>query len=195
MKEIWKSIEGYEGLYEISNFGNVKSLVRSWNFRDYGNGKVQVVKNKEKILKNTISKCGYIQARLSKNNKFGLKAVHRLVAKAFIPNPENKPQVNHIDGNKQNNRVDNLEWCSNRENQLHAWKLGLQTPYWKGKFGKDHITSKKVKQYDKNKNLIKIWDSVSEASKTLNINNTSISRCCLHHKYRHTAGGFIWEYL
>ena len=195
MKEIWKPIEGYEGLYEISNFGNVKSLARSWNFRDYGNGKVQVVKSKEKILKNTISKCGYMQARLSKNNKHGLKAVHRLVAKAFIPNPENKPQVNHIDGNKQNNRVDNLEWCNNSENQLHAWKLGLQTPYWKGKFGKDHIQSKKVMQYDKNKNLIKIWDSVNEASKTLNIDDASISRCCLHYKYRHTAGGFIWEYL
>lgn len=195
MKEIWKPIEGYEGLYEISNFGNVKSLARSWNFRDYGNGKVQVVKSKEKILKNTISKCGYTQARLSKNNKHGLKAVHRLVAKAFIPNPENKPQVNHIDGNKQNNRVDNLEWCNNSENQLHAWKLGLQTPYWKGKFGKDHIQSKKVMQYDKNKNLIKIWDSVNEASRTLNIDDASISRCCLHYKYRHTAGGFIWKYL
>ena len=105
------------------------------------------------------------------------------------------PQVNHIDGNKQNNRVDNLEWCNNSENQLHAWKLGLQTPYWKGKFGKDHIQSKKVMQYDKNKNLIKIWDSVNEASKTLNIDDASISRCCLHYKYRHTAGGFIWEYL
>lgn len=195
MKEIWKPIEGYEGLYEISNFGNVKSLARSWNFRDYGNGKVQVVKSKEKILKNTISKCGYMQARLSKNNKHGLKSVHRLVAQAFIPNLENKPQVNHIDGNKQNNRVDNLEWCNNSENQLHAWKLGLQTPYWKGKFGKDHIHSKKVMQYDKNKNLIKIWDSVNEASKTLNIDDASISRCCLHYKYRHTAGGFIWEYL
>ena len=195
MKEIWKPIEGYEGLYEISNFGNVKSLARSWNFRDYGNGKVQVVKSKEKILKNTISNCGYMQARLSKNNKHGLKSVHRLVAQAFIPNPENKSQVNHIDGNKQNNRVDNLEWCNNSENQLHAWKLGLQTPYWKGKFGKDHIQSKKVMQYDKNKNLIKIWDSVNEASKTLNIDDASISRCCLHYKYRHTAGGFIWEYF
>ncbi len=195
MKEIWKDIEGYEGLYEISNLGNVKSLARTWNFRDYGNGKKQVIKSKEKILKTSISNSGYVLVGLSKNNKNSLKAVHRLVAKAFITNPTNKPQVNHIDGNKLNNRVDNLEWCTNRENQIYAWRNGLQNAYWKGKFGKDHIQSKKVKQYDKNRKLIKVWDSVSEASIALNIGKTSISRCCLHYKYRHTAGGFIWEYF
>ena len=169
------------GIYQVSNLGRIRNN-SNFNYRG-------------RILKPFWDTHEYLQVRLYKDNKNKSRKVHRIVAETFIPNPNNLPQVNHIDENPKNNRVDNLEWCSNIENQLHAWKLGLQTPYWKGKFGKDHITSKKVKQYDKNKNLIKIWDSVSEASKTLNINDASISRCCLHHKYRHTAGGFIWEYL
>lgn len=108
MIEIWKDIEGYIGLYQLSNLGRVKSLSR-FNSRT------------ERILKtNSVSKSGYIIICLSKDNiKFGI-ALHRLVAEAFIPNPEGKMQVNHIDGNKLNNTVDNLEWNTASENTIHA---------------------------------------------------------------------------
>lgn len=117
MKEIWKDIEGYEGLYKISNYGRVKSIPR--------NG-TQV--KTEKILKRIITDCNYVVAVLSKENKIKRILVHRLVAKAFIPNPENKPCINHKDGNKHNNCVDNLEWCTYSENLKHAFANNLRKP-------------------------------------------------------------------
>ena len=107
MVEIWKPIENYED-YSISNFGNVYSSKRT------------------RILKPTNTTKGYIQVHLSKNGKVKNAPIHRLVAKAFIENVDNKPQVNHIDGNKKNNNVTNLEWCTNLENQRHARKIGLK---------------------------------------------------------------------
>lgn len=107
MKEIWKPIENYEQ-YSISNLGNVYSSKRN------------------RILKPTNTTKGYVQVHLSKNGNVVNAPIHRLVAKAFIANPFNKLQVNHIDGNKHNNRVENLEWCTNSENQKHAIKLGLK---------------------------------------------------------------------
>lgn len=117
MEEIWKKIDGYEGLYEISNFGNVKSIPR--------NG-TQV--KTEKILKKYITRCNYLVVVLSKQNKPKRIQIHRLVAKSFIPNPENKPCINHKDGNKHNNYVDNLEWCTYSENLKHAYKANLRKP-------------------------------------------------------------------
>ena len=107
MKEIWKPIENYEQ-YSISNLGNVYSSKRN------------------RILKPTNTTKGYVQVHLSKNGNVVNAPIHRLVAKAFIANPFNKPQVNHIDGDKHNNRVENLEWRTNSENQKHAIKLGLK---------------------------------------------------------------------
>jgi hypothetical protein len=104
MVEIWKDVVGYESIYEISNFGNVKSF-------KYG---------KEKIRKLRNDKDGYLLINLCKDKKVKTFKIHRLVAQAFIPNPDNKPQINHIDGNKSNNKVDNLEWVTNKENSKHA---------------------------------------------------------------------------
>lgn len=110
MQEIWKDIQGYEGLYQVSNFGNVRSL-------KYNHTK------EIKLLKPQTTPKGYLWVCLK-----GKKVmVHRIVANTFISNLDNKTQVNHINGDKTDNRKENLEWCTNSENQLHAYKLGLQT--------------------------------------------------------------------
>lgn len=120
--EIWKPIKGYEGLYEVSNLGRVKSLDRFVN-ASIKNQK-QVLKQ-GKILKPYKDIRGYLKVSLSKENKRTIKFVHRLVSEAFIPNINNLSQVNHIDGNKVNNHIENLEWCSCKENINHAWAIGL----------------------------------------------------------------------
>lgn len=112
MKEIYKDIIGYEGFYQVSNLGNVKRL----NYRNSG---------KERCLKNYLSHIGYYKICLSKNSKVITVNVHRIISQAFIPNPENKSQVNHKDGNKLNNNVENLEWVTSKENTQHAHNIGL----------------------------------------------------------------------
>lgn len=117
MKEIWKDIEGYEGFYQISNLGRVKSL----------GGWCGTAKRKEKIRSTNLTHDGYVKVRLIHQDKDKTVRVHRLVAKAFIENPKNKDTVNHIDGNKQNNMVSNLEWVNRTEQMTHAYRLGLKT--------------------------------------------------------------------
>lgn len=113
--EVWKDIDGYEGKYKISNLGRVKSLVFSNR---------QSTFLKERILKPQKNK-KYLQVSLCKNNKIKIINIHRLVALTFIPNPNNLPQINHIDGNKLNNIVENLEWCTCSQNIQHAYNNGL----------------------------------------------------------------------
>ena len=124
MEEIWKPISGYEGIYEISNLGAIKSLERIVKNSGVHGG---YVKLKERILKPRENKKrnGYYEISLKKDGIEKRFKVHRLVAIAFIPNPNNKPEVNHIDGNKSNNSASNLEWVSSKENKEHAWKIGL----------------------------------------------------------------------
>lgn len=112
-QEVWKAIAGFEGLYEVSNFGRVRRIFC------YGRPYIRPCKPK-------ITKDGYFESTLVKNNKPKCIRTHRLVAQAFCENPENKLEVNHIDGNKLNNHASNLEWCTSSENQKHAYKLGLQ---------------------------------------------------------------------
>jgi len=121
MKEIFKDINGYEGLYQISNLGKVKSLHRIRKGKGGSNCPVR-----ERICKTKLQNGGYEQATLIKNSEPKTLYVHRLVAEAFIPNPHSKAQVNHIDGNKLNNNSDNLEWVNQSENELHARNKGLK---------------------------------------------------------------------
>lgn len=113
MAEIWKPVPGYEGYFEVSTYGRVKSLER------YVDGRWKPYLKKEKILVPHDSGKGYLQVKFSADNKRSMPLIHRLVAKAFIPNPENLPQINHKDGNPRNNHVDNLEWCTASGNALH----------------------------------------------------------------------------
>lgn len=114
LQEIWNDIQGYEGLYQVSNFGRVKSLERKiFNGENYHI-------SKEKILSPGKDKDGYFQVQLYKEKTVKMRKIHRLVAEAFIPNPNNYPQVNHKDEDKQNNRIDNLEWCDGTYNQNYG---------------------------------------------------------------------------
>lgn len=129
MKEIWRDIKGYEGYYQISNLGNVKSLERSVVKSD---GVVQI--RKERIMDKRFTIDGYVAAKLNVNKVSKCIAVHILVARHFIPNPNNYPEVNHKDCNRQNNIVENLEWCTHQQNIEHSKKLG----HYKGRSGKDN---------------------------------------------------------
>ena len=186
MEEIWKDIKSYEGLYQISNTGKIKSLER---YKD-NHSKKQLVK--EKIRRQIISKTGYYTCMLTKNGNLKLFKVHRIVAEAFIPNPNNYPIINHIDGNKLNNNVSNLEWCSYSHNEKEDYKLGLikNNTYGLKKYT-DNL-KKKIKQYDLKGNFLKEWNSVSEIKKELNYETTNICSCCKGK--RKTAYGYIWKY-
>lgn len=178
MEEIWKDIKGYEGLYQISNFGNVKSLPK---FRvKYHTGEI--------ILKQQNSANGYKQINLYKNNKHRTEKIHRLVAEAFIPNPENKPEVNHIDGDKTNNYIGNLEWNTRKENGKHAWNIGLFKHY----SPPPPKQKKKVNQYSLDGKFIRTWNGLVDASRELNISHDGICNCCVGRQKQ--CGGYIWKH-
>ena len=184
MKEIWKDIKGYEGYYQVSNFGQVRSVDRE--IVNEGNrGKSKTSHYKGRILSAGERNKGYLMVVLTKNSKMKSFAVHRLVAQAFIPNPNNYPQVNHIDENKTNNRVDNLEWCT--------CKYNVNYGSWKEKQSKAHkgLYSKKVVQIDKQGNYITTFNSITEAERITGIRHIS-TVACGKRKY---AGGFIWKFL
>lgn len=178
--EIWRDIIGYEGLYQVSNFGRVKSLSR----RKHSNlVNVKVLITKTRILKPSITKYGYIRIALS---NFGVKKyhVHTLMARAFIPNPENKPEVNHKNGLKSDNRLDNLEWVTRVENARHAWDNGLIFIGMNG-------AEKPVYQYDKNGIFIRKWRSAQEAGRS-GYSSSSICQCC--NGVLTSSYNYIWSY-
>lgn len=172
--EIWEDVSGYEGLYQVSNLGRIKRILFINN---------KIIKTEEKILKCQVSKKRRVYVSLYKNNKRKNCMVHRLVAQAFIPNSDNLPQVNHIDGNSKNNNANNLEWCTAKYNCKHAYENNLS----------------KLKKYnEKNKKRIvrndgKIFDSAYSASKELNVSVCSI-RDVLKKRIK-TCKGYSFKYL
>ena len=136
--EEWKDIKGYEGLYQVSDLGRIKSMDKiCYNKGLKGNFKFYI--RKEKILKPSIVSKGYVGIVLSKEKVRKPKKLHRLVAEAFIPNPDNKEQVNHKNGIKTDNRAENLEWCTNLENMRHAFETGLNIPIKERKKNYEYI--------------------------------------------------------
>lgn len=184
--EIWKDIPGYEGFYKISSFGNIKSLPR-------------LVKRCNSIYPiqgrnvKTHNHQGYLKVGLSKNGVDTKYLVHRLVALAFIPNLYNKPYINHINSQPSDNRVENLEWCTQSENNFHAYRFGRKLPvrFFLGKKGALHHQAKKCLQYDLSGNFIKEWGCLNDIEREINIAATSIGGCCSGRLK--TAGGFVWK--
>lgn len=177
--EIWKDIKGYEGLYQVSSEGRVKSL-------KYG---------KEKILKSGKNSGGYLKVQLCKEGKIRHYLVHKLVAQAFIPNPNNKPFIDHINTIKTDNRVENLRWCTQKENQNNPiTKIKFKNNYKPclGKFGKSHPVSKPILQFTLDGELVRKWDSITDAEKEIGFCHSNISKCC--EGKRKSAFGYIWKY-
>lgn len=174
--EIWKSITGYEGLYQVSNLGNVKSLERQHRSGFNGNG---ITKRKERLLKKVKDKDGYLCVSLSKESKVKTMKVHRLVALAFVPNPDNKNQVNHKDALKYNNIYSNLEWNTNKENINHAILKGLikRNPNIESNRLNGMKTAKRIKAFCCLSNKL-VWEcqSITSASIKYNIDKRSIQR-------------------
>lgn len=161
MEEIWKTVKNFED-YQVSNTGKVRSCKR----------------NKIKEMAQD-KRYGYMRITLRKKGKSKHYQVHRLIAETFIDNPLNLKEVNHKNGIKDDNNVENLEWCSRSENEKHCYRNNPEL----------HKTSI-VYQYDLQNRFIKEWNSIKEAQETLKINN--VSACC--RGVRKKAGGYIWKY-
>ena len=175
--EIWKTAiyDGiiYEGLYQVSNCGRLLSL----NYHRSG---------KSKLLKPTKTKKGYLAVGLHKNGKRKMCKVHRLVAETFIPNPDNLPQINHIDENKKNNRVDNLEWCDNKYNTNYGThNERISKTLTNGKL------SKTVLQFSKSGEFIREWPSTMECERN-GFDHVAVGDCC--RGKQKSAYGYIWRY-
>lgn len=174
--EIWKDIEGFEGLYQVSNLGNVKSL----NYRRMGY-------SQNLTPKTNID--GYLWVELSHLDNIKHELIHRLVAKAFIQNPNNYNFVNHKDEDKANNCVDNLEWCTHRYNVAYSLRLHPQ----RTRCRKPYKWLKRVRQIDKNSGIvIREYACLNEVKKILGKNDYGIRQCCLGK--RQTAYGYKWEF-
>lgn len=179
--EIWKDIKGYEDKYRISNLGNVLSL----NYRN---------SHKTKPLKPMCNRGGYWVVNLMSHCNRKTETVHRLVALAFIPNPENKREINHKDFDKGNNKESNLEWCTSKENSRHTVLNGRQFIPNKGKFGWDNHSSKAVVQCTLSGLDLNTYGSMREAERETGIHGAAISACCRKVKHHKSAGGYTWKY-
>lgn len=190
--EEWRPVEGYEGLYEVSNLGRVWSIERI----DSGG-----VRRGGHFMSFTSNKGGYLRCKLTKNGKFKLMLVHKLVATAFIPNPNNYPCINHKDEDQTNNCVyvnpdgtidfdkSNLEWCTYSYNINYGnRKAKVKEKALNGPL------SKSVAKYSVNGDFIQVFPSVNEASRQTGIKLSNISNCCNKKPHYLTAGGYVWRW-
>lgn len=190
--EEFRPVKGYEGLYEVSSFGRVKSLSRIVKSPIRNN---PTVTRKERILKQSESDRGYKSVTLQIGEMLNIMSVHRLVATAFLANPNNHPVINHIDSDPSHNVFLNLEWCTQSHNIRHAFKTGRKhAPDWfyKSEFGRDNPASRQVIQMSVNGDFIKEWDCVSYIQRDLGFNRPNICKCC--RGKINTAYGFKWKY-
>lgn len=168
--EIWKDIQDYEGMYQISNLGRVKGLLINKEV-SRGTGKIKYCKP-ERVLDCSMSNYGYKRCQLKNGVKSKQFFIHRLIASAFVPNPNNLDTVNHIDGDKLNNSISNLEWCTLAENTKHAFKTGLNKPYQRSNIKGIQKHSKQVQCAKTGK----VWPSIKAACIDLNTNPSSLKR-------------------
>lgn len=211
-EEIWKPVKGFEGLYEVSNLGKIKSIERKIQRENWG-----FLSVREKILKQNIGTTGYYQVSLWKNNKGHIRKVHRIVAEAFIPNIQNKRIVDHIDTNPLNNNATNLRWATDKENannplsieKLRGTKKSLEhrEKMRAVNLGKKMSleSRKKISESQKGKRKTKLWkkvicvetkkvfNSLSDASKETGLNIQNISAVCRGKRAK--CGGYKWSYL
>lgn len=180
--EIWKNIDGYNGKYQISNKGEVRSF-SPW-------------KKGETLKGGTCGNPGpYKFVRLVGKGRKDVKNfyIHRLVAMYFIDNPNSYKEINHIDGNTLNNCAENLEWCSHLHNMREAYKNGQISHEFER--GSRHKNAKPVYQKTKDGEIIKVWESVNQIQRETNFLASNIFRCCNHRKHCKTAYGYIWEFV
>lgn len=172
--KLWKPVTGYEGLYEISNFGELKSLIKG------------------KIKNASVASNGYCMTTLSKGGENKTVTIHSLVAMHFIKNPWKKPIVNHRNTIKTDNYIGNLEWATYSENILHAYKHKLRRAPSAGKFGKNHHRSRPIYQLTLTGDHVRDWDSISDAARELGIRGNGVQAVCAG--VEKAFKGFIWKY-
>ena len=185
MEEIWKDIEGYEGIYQVSNLGRVRSLDRevpNYNAAGYVGTKIL----RGKILKPCkMANSGYMEVHLKSNGQGKHGRIHRLVAEAFIPNPDNLPEINHKDEDKTNNRADNLEWCDRQYN----------INYGTGKWRRKKFNARPVEQLTTDGKVIARYDNASQAARAVGCDPSTINAVCRVKPHCNTAKGYRWKYL
>ena len=185
-REVWKNIDEYNGIYQVSNFGRVKSVDRVVVFKD---GRKRWYKGG--VLKTHKTNKGYLFTCLCRNGIKHDKYIHRLVADAFVDNPKRYKCVNHKDGCKTNNIFNNLEWCDNSMNMIHAYRIGLIKP---NMFAANNKRIRSVIQFTTDGVLIAEFSSAKAAADKYGYRLSNISRCCRQCYGCKTYKGFIWKY-
>lgn len=183
--EEWRWVPGHEGYYEASTEGRIRTYINK--------GNKQLLTKIPSLINGSLKSQGYLRVTLGVGNKIST-GKHRVIALTFLENPENKPEVNHKNGIKTDNRLVNLEYVTRVENQIHSWEKLGRVGGWKGKLGKEHHASKRVRQRDKfTKEFIRDWDSIIDIKRELGYNAGNIASCCRGERRYYKS--CIWEFI